>query len=32
MRLNRVSPILFAGGMDEVVYSCDDCGTEAKRT
>ena len=24
--------VLFASGLDDVVYSCEKCGTEAKRT
>jgi RNase P subunit RPR2 len=32
MTIKRVTPILFASGMDDVVYGCDDCGTETKRT
>jgi hypothetical protein len=24
--------VLFASGLDDVVYGCEKCGTEAKRT
>ena len=32
MTVKQVSPVLFASGLDDVVYGCDGCGTEAKRT
>jgi RNase P subunit RPR2 len=32
MTVKQVSPVLFASGVDDVVYGCEDCGTEAKRT
>ena len=32
MTVKQVTPVLFASGMDDVVYGCEDCGTEAKRT
>jgi hypothetical protein len=32
MVVRQVMPVLFASGLDEVVYGCEKCGTEAKRT
>ena len=32
MTVKQVSPLLFASNMDDVVYGCEDCGTEIKRT
>lgn len=32
MTVKSVTPVLFASGIDDVVYGCEDCGTEAKRT
>ena len=32
MTVKQVSPVLFASGLDDVVYGCEGCGTEAKRT
>ena len=32
MTVKQVSPVLFASGFDDVVYGCEDCGTEAKHT
>jgi hypothetical protein len=32
MTVKRVTAVLFASGLDDVVYSCEKCGTEAKRT
>jgi hypothetical protein len=32
MTVKSVAPVLFASGIDDVVYGCEDCGTEAKRT
>ncbi len=31
MTVKQVSPVLFASGVDDVVYGCEGCGTEAKR-
>jgi hypothetical protein len=31
MTVKSVTPVLFASGMDDVVYGCEDCGTETKR-
>jgi RNase P subunit RPR2 len=27
-----IAPVLFAGAFDDVVYGCERCGAEAKRT
>jgi hypothetical protein len=32
MGVKQVAPLLFASDMDEVIYGCDTCGTETKRT
>ena len=32
MIVTQVTPVLFASGLDDVVYSCEKCGTAAKRT
>jgi hypothetical protein len=32
MTVKQVSSVLFASGLDDVVYGCEDCGTEAHRT
>jgi RNase P subunit RPR2 len=32
MKVKHVMPVLFASKVDDIVYGCDDCGTEAKRT
>ena len=32
MVVRQVTSILFASGLDDVIYSCEKCGTEAKRT
>jgi DNA-directed RNA polymerase subunit RPC12/RpoP len=32
MTVKSVTPVLFASGIDDIVYGCEDCGTEAKRT
>jgi ribosomal protein L37AE/L43A len=32
MTVKRVSPVLFASNLDDVIFGCDKCGTEAKRT
>jgi hypothetical protein len=32
MEAKRVVPVLFASGLDDVLYTCEPCGTEAKRT
>jgi hypothetical protein len=32
MTVKSVTPVLFASGIDDVVYGCEDCVTETKRT
>jgi hypothetical protein len=32
MTVKQVAPVLFASNMDDVIYGCASCGTEAKRT
>lgn len=32
MVVRQVMPVLFAAGVDDVVYGCEKCGTEVKRT
>ena len=32
MTVKQVTPVLFASGIDDVIYGCEDCGTEVKRT
>jgi len=32
MTVKRVLPVLFASNLDDVVYGCNRCGTETKRT
>ena len=32
MPVKQVSPLLFAPELDDIVYCCEDCSTEAKRT
>jgi hypothetical protein len=32
MTVKQVSPVLFAATVDDVIYGCEDCGTEVKRT
>jgi RNase P subunit RPR2 len=32
MTVKQVAPVLFASGLDDVVFGCEDCGTEEKRT
>ena len=32
MTVRQVTPVMFASGMDDVVYGCADCGTQTKRT
>ena len=32
MEVKQITPVLFAQKLDDVVYGCDRCGTEAKRT
>ena len=32
MTVKQVAPVLFASNLDDVIYGCEKCGTEAKRT
>jgi DNA-directed RNA polymerase subunit RPC12/RpoP len=32
MSVKQVAPVLFASALDDVIYGCDKCGTEVKRT
>ena len=32
MTVKQISPVLFASNLDDVVYGCERCGAEAKRT
>jgi transcription elongation factor Elf1 len=32
MTVKQVAPLLFASVLDDVVFGCDECGTETKRT
>ena len=32
MTVKQVTPVLFASELDDVIYGCEDCGTEVKRT
>jgi DNA-directed RNA polymerase subunit RPC12/RpoP len=32
MTIKQVTPVLFASNIDDVVYGCEDCGTEIKRS
>jgi transposase-like protein len=32
MTVKQVSPTMRAADLDEMVYGCDECGTEIKRT
>jgi hypothetical protein len=32
MTVKQVTPVLFASGIDDVIFGCEDCGTEVKRT
>ncbi len=32
MKVKQVTPVLFATGLDDVSYTCESCGTLAKRT
>ena len=32
MGVKQVAPVLFASDLDDVIYGCEKCGTEAKRT
>jgi hypothetical protein len=30
--VKQVTPLLFASELDDVIYGCEECGTEVKRT
>jgi hypothetical protein len=32
MVVRQVAPVLLASGLDDVIYGCEKCGTEAQRT
>jgi hypothetical protein len=32
MTVKQVMPVLFAPNVDDVVYGCEECGTEIKRS
>lgn len=32
MSVRQIAPVLFASNIDDVIYACDRCGTETKRT
>jgi len=32
MTIKQVAPVLFASNIDDIVYGCEDCGTEIKRS
>ena len=32
MNVKQVTPVMFASGIDDVIYGCDECGTEVKRS
>lgn len=32
MVIRQVAPVLLASGLDDIVYGCEKCGTEIKRT
>jgi DNA-directed RNA polymerase subunit RPC12/RpoP len=32
MTVKQISPVLFASDVDDMVYGCEGCGTEVKRT
>jgi hypothetical protein len=32
MTVKQVMPVLFAPNVDDVIYGCEDCGTELKRS
>ena len=32
MTVKQVAPVLFASELDDVIYGCETCATEAKRT
>jgi hypothetical protein len=32
MAVKQVTPVLFASDLDDIVFGCDACGVEVKRT
>jgi hypothetical protein len=32
MTVRQVAPVLFSTDVDDVVFGCEECGTEVKRT
>jgi len=32
MTVKRVAPVLFASSLDDVIYGCEKCDTEVRRT
>ena len=32
MAVKQVTPVLFASEFDDMIFGCEKCGTEAKRT
>jgi DNA-directed RNA polymerase subunit RPC12/RpoP len=32
MTVKQVTPVLFASNIDDVIYGCEDCSTEVKRS
>lgn len=32
MTVKQIEPVLFATGIDDIVYRCEECGVETKRT
>lgn len=32
MTVKRIMPVMFTTNVDDLVFGCDECGTEAKRT
>jgi len=32
MTVKQVTPVLFASGIDDVIFGCEDCAIEVKRT
>jgi ribosomal protein L37AE/L43A len=32
MTVKRIVPVLFASAHDDMIFGCDECGTEIKRT
>ena len=32
MTVKQITPVLFASTVDDIIFGCDECGTELKRT